>query len=458
MKKNGIQPAVTMAEKSSAIFPPTTLCDLLTIAEESESKYVGMFKSTATAFISFVGRTAQDTPIDLLHTERDAFTRHLRAGKYTPASVKSYMNYVRMLLKLAVASGWSVPPFAVPNAWQAIWDALKNDATRRIVRYAIEQGKKPKNFSEDDLANWRLERARMGMSLGAADGSCSQFRSSLSKANLAASLPLIRVTKTSYGVRMSEMEPRLRLEIERLLEWKVSAYQPGRAANAQVRPITAKALSNHLCRMVGFVQNILGHAPLTSLRELVTSDLMHSYVKWTMNDRKLQAQGVIIGLGMLQAAMSQNPGYKDLDLDWLTVLSAGMPFEEQVAIDERKARKYILFSAADAIPSLIRKERLRHKQMKPRDYASSVRDELLMQWLIVLPWRQKNIRECRISGKSPNLVREPISPFSQVTQPTWIKEREKIKPGGKPATRSISSCRSTLSPCWKSISQLIGIP
>jgi len=132
---------------------------------------------------------------------------------------------------------------------------------------------------------------------------------------------------------------------------------------------------------------------------------------------------------MVQAALGHHPSYKDLDLRWMSVSAAQMPFESESAIAERKSKKYISYAEADAIPARIRALRKRQKHMSPRDHAASVRDELLMMWLIILPWRQRNIRECRIEGEVSNLFKAPISPFSMVTAPKWITEQEKSAPG-----------------------------
>jgi hypothetical protein len=104
-----------------------------------------------------------------------------------------------------------------------------------------------------------------------------------------------------------------------------------------------------------------------------------------MNKRKLQGPSVVIGLGMVQAALGHHPNYKDLDLSWMAVLAAQMPFESEQAIAERKSKKYISYAEADAIPGRIRAHRKRQKHLNLRDHAASVRDELLMSWLIILP-------------------------------------------------------------------------
>jgi integrase len=52
-----------------------------------------------------------------------------------------------------------------------------------------------------------------------------------------------------------------------------------------------------------------------------------------------------------------------------------------------------------------------------------------MLWMVILPWRQRNLRECRITGSSPNLFKAPIRPFSTATKPLWIVEQERTSPG-----------------------------
>jgi hypothetical protein len=52
-----------------------------------------------------------------------------------------------------------------------------------------------------------------------------------------------------------------------------------------------------------------------------------------------------------------------------------------------------------------------------------------MLWLLILAWRQKNIRDCRVCGEDPNLDKAPISPFSMATRPSWVADQERASPG-----------------------------
>jgi integrase len=58
-------------------------------------------------------------------------------------------------------------------------------------------------------------------------------------------------------------------------------------------------------------------------------------------------------------------------------------------------------------------------------------EELIMKWLIILPWRQRNLRECRVNGSNPNLFRAKIPPFSDIDKPEWVKVEERTNPNAE---------------------------
>ena len=104
--------------------------------------------------------------------------------------------------------------------------------------------------------------------------------------------------------------------------------------------------------------------------------------------------------------------------------------ESQSTIDHRKAKKYIPYSEAEQIPVRIRAKRLKMKTPSPHKAAIYARNELLMLWLCILPWRQRNIRECKVIGGDSNLYKAKVAPFSTATKPTWVEEQEQMNGGG----------------------------
>jgi len=225
------------------------------------------------------------------------------------------------------------------------------------------------------------------------------------------------------------MHPDLRQEVEELMDWKVSDFQLDRPSGARIRPISAKSLTNFICRITGYVQKIILKPQVTSLVDLVTRDHIAGFTTWGRNTRKMKGQSLSSGLGMIYAALRDNPKYKALDLSWFESIIDQMPIESQSAIDQRKAKKFISYEVAEQIPSRIRAQRLKTKVQNPHILAVHVRNELFMLWLLILAWRQKNIRDCRVTGDSPNLFKAPISPFSMATRPSWVAEQERASPG-----------------------------
>jgi integrase len=55
-------------------------------------------------------------------------------------------------------------------------------------------------------------------------------------------------------------------------------------------------------------------------------------------------------------------------------------------------------------------------------------EELLIKWLTMLPWRQRNIRECRISGSNPNIFKSKIPNYISVDKPAWVQMEEQKNP------------------------------
>jgi integrase len=76
------------------------------------------------------------------------------------------------------------------------------------------------------------------------------------------------------------------------------------------------------------------------------------------------------------------------------------------------------------IPDLIRKEAESVRNGEERKKATLIRDQLLIKLLLVLAWRQKNVRECKLLNKKDggNIFKEEISPLSRIALPKSAKE------------------------------------
>jgi hypothetical protein len=88
----------------------------------------------------------------------------------------------------------------------------------------------------------------------------------------------------------------------------------------------------------------------------------------------------------------------------------------------------------EAIPGKIRAERERCEKKKKKNAkraALLAMEELMMRWLLVLPWRQRNLRECPIIGPEPNLFKGKIPPFTELDKLLWVVEEESRNPNAE---------------------------
>src|ERR1700761_5864175 len=94
---------------------------------------------------------------------------------------------------------------------------------------------------------------------------------------------------------------------------------------------------------------------------------------------------------------------------------------------QRKAEKYVGYEVLEAIPDKMHSVREAYERKKGKNIKHVARlamKELMIQWLLVLPWRQRNIRECRVGGSTPNLLKGKIPAFSHLDEPAWVIEEE----------------------------------
>ena len=286
--------------------PPETLADLLARIERNSTQKKMVFSVTA-RFLEYMNSTAEKAPIEALITEKESFISYLKAGKYKASSVKTYRNYINILIRTAEGMGWARPKIVIPPVWQSLLDGTARSSIKPIVLYAIRIGRTPSTLSEDDLSAWQQERAKADYSLEDARGDCSRLRTSVVNSGLSDKFPLIKPRDKRYGVPVAQMHPELRQEVEELLEWKTSDFQLDRPSGARIRPISAKRLSDLLGQLTGYVQNVANKPEVTNIASLVTRDNVARFTTWAKNTRKVKGQSLSTGLGMVFAAVRHNP-------------------------------------------------------------------------------------------------------------------------------------------------------
>jgi integrase len=418
-----------------------TLHDLL--AALWGDKQLSMLRTTAGHISGFLNLPLENIAIDALVGIVPEFRAYLKQKRYKPNSANGYCNFAGMMLRKARELGWVESNAEVPKEWTQILSAVSSlKGARGIVNFAIRRGKNPATFTDDDLNSW----AHMMLT----QGKCYQyirrlpmdFRRELHEAGLASNVSgIFRHWKTAlpYFVPLCSFPAELRQEVEELLRWRQAPYVQTRRKK-RLRAISARNLENAITRFYGFLVNVRpGLAPATPaddvrrvhlLLDLVTPDRVNAYVDWRLNVRNGKGRSVVVQLGALCSALKEHPNYKGGGFTWLDDLIRGIPYEPESSRRERKERKYLPYDTLAQIPGRIRAVRKKSAKQGSEEIARLLHDELVIQWLLILPWRQRNIRECRMGRKSDgaNLFKAEIEQWDTVAKPRWVQEKLRMNP------------------------------
>ena len=401
-----------------------SLQDLLNALQDLRRAEYPMLRSTAVKLSEFYARPADEISLDLLPEDRETFRDYLKEHRYARNSVRSYTNYLNILISRATDLGWEAGAPATPAAWSSLLSTVTEAGCEKVLRHLAKQGLSPATVQETDLYDWVRIEVKRGASYAKTQGRAGLMRRILVDAGFTSNLAVNKVRKTNYGIPLKMFPETLRAEVQEVLRWKQDRFVPSRPKNAQIRAITARGIEGAFCRLYGFTVNIEGIQTITKLGELVTEQNIGRYISWCLNERHLKSEGLSIGLGSICAALSHNPKYADITTPWMPDLLKCIGEDSGAEALRRKEEKYLPYDVLSGIPDMIRRERSGLPQSHDKAIALSVRDELVIQWLLVLPWRQRNIRECRIGGRNPNLIRAVLPKITSVARPDWLQRAE----------------------------------
>jgi integrase len=404
-----------------------SLQDLLDALSAEGTKDLAMLRTTASHLAEFLSAKLSDIPVASIIDSRAEFRLYLESRKYKKNSIRSFCNYVGILLRHAQILGWERATPELPEEWRNIADAFPTGAQRDIIWFAVKLGKTPKLLSDDDLENFRQHFCDKGGTDPSAMQKVAKFLGTIRRMQLVDHFPrlLSATPKLRYGVPLSRFPVQLRNETELLVSWKQAEFAPGRPRNGQHSKATAENLRIAFVLLFGYVTNIAGREGIKTIKDLVSEEIVTSYVHWYINVRKLNRSPLRSRIKLLAAAVHQHPQYKNHDWSWFPPLIASIPDDRRSEAEDRKLKRTLPYSVARSIPD---KLNARRASLDGLALARNVRDELLMKWLIVFAWRRRNIRECRIGGKNPNLFKGPIRQKSGVAKPDWVQEIEKRDP------------------------------
>ena len=404
-----------------------TLGDLLHIFGKNPPRDFAAMRTACTWLAVYLDKATDQITIDAVDETRDGFRQFLESRTFAENTIRKYVDSVRGLLKNAKELGWR-PDKPVPEEWRAVLGLAEEKKCDGLAKGLARIGKVPREVTIDDVDRWVQEATQHGFSY---QGACNQkyrFWRLLRECGCTEQVPKCILRGKGYGISLAQFPQGLRREVLELLRWKQAEFAAKRPKGGRLRPVTAKRLQSIICSLFGFAINIRGESEIASLSQLVQEQVISGYSEWCINERKHDGYAFQCSLRLLSAAMRQHPSYASIDFSWFKPLVDSIPVVSEAEVKKRKASKYLEYSVVELIPARIHSERTRASKRGIRSFAGLAMAELLIKWLITLVWRQRNIRECRIGGPTPNLFKSKIDPFSDIDKPEWVKLEEQRNP------------------------------
>lgn len=405
--------------------PPKTLKELLDIIATRGDKNFAMLRTTTVRLSEFMDKPTAELSIDELVDVRSGFSDYLKQRHYKANSIRTYRQNTQRLVRWAEQLGWVSGKQSVEDSWKPFLDALAGNprAYTCIIFHAIQNRRPPSEFSLSDLDDWGESMLKAGRQYRTVRSGKWNFRRALANASLSGLLPKLDPAprKTAYRVRADELPEPLRSEVRELLVWKQARFAKGRPQKTRHRPASAKLLESNICRLFGFATKIGNFSDVTSLRSLFTEEVVSAFVEWGLNERGL-TRTTLVHLSLIYGAMRYHPKYKNQDYGWFSILLDEVPEDDPSILQEKKAKKSAPYQDLCKIPAMIRAARLK---LSPDDVKTPrlAHDELLMLWITTLPWRQQNLRQCRLGGPATaNLFFAPLPALIHVAKPKWVEE------------------------------------
>ena len=109
-----------------------------------------MMRTAAGHLAEFLNLDLKQIHLDQLITPAVEFKKFLKNHRYKCNAIRSYVHYLRLIVKNAEALGWKPRSPEIPAEWKVIYDVARKQGCGTIVRYAIENRKRPMEFGDAD--------------------------------------------------------------------------------------------------------------------------------------------------------------------------------------------------------------------------------------------------------------------------------------------------------------------
>lgn len=396
-----------------------TLQDLLQIIAENPPKKFATIKSACVAWALYLGKALDEIPIESLFEKdtRKGF-RPFLVGRCTESTIRTYVDHIRWL-SVRAKELCAQKKDAVPTAWQKVVAQALGKGCLDIALYFARIKAKPQDVTVKNTNDLIKKLVDDGAYLKATKRKVFQFWRLLYDLHVNGEAPEWLHKNSKFGTPFKKLPDTFREDAERMFQWRLAKWSKGRPENKRLRPASVRNLQATICSLYGHAKEKFG-LEASTLPELFTKPIIESFIDFEMNTRGVDGYGLRKHLVRLCAAIRIYPPYQPIDLGWHEEVLSTLPKKaDKDKIKFRKSKSRVEHKLLRTVPALMRVKRLLLKAGTV-EAAIMFRNELLWSWLLVLPWRQLNIRMARIGGDKPNIFKGPIKDHFEL-QP-WVKE------------------------------------
>jgi hypothetical protein len=103
--------------------------------------------------------------------------------------------------------------------------------------------------------------------------------------------------------------------------------------------------------------NVLGISGITSVKDLVTEEIVGRFAEWALDVRDIKSGSVRSRIALIAAALAQSPKYQHISATWLQALLNSLPEDTDDDARRRKEERYLPYATLAAIPEKMRRDR-----------------------------------------------------------------------------------------------------
>lgn len=399
-----------------------------------------------------------DKPFELEQIVKLTRKDYMRKLKVKPERARALHRLQRIFLRYAVSSGWTCEEHRRIEAWVPVREALRAGrgalGCMGIVTFAINRGLWPGSFSDNSMNAWRKMMMKKHRSLYTIEVEEIMFRRKVREAGLKDLFPFFNLDSRnppSYYISLDDMAPPLRDEILDIVKWRVKGCDD----DFRIRQVSADSLLKTLLELCGFATRTLNIGGITSLREILTEEVITKFRDWLRNPERHHPEadariptiadgsergrpvswGSIANMlhrvyAVIQLEHRLFAGRKD-EYKWFGLLLRRMPKEPKEEVRKRKLERSVPYREFLQIRDKIRSQLKRNKSLTPLQRARLFRDYFFCSAIARHPWRHRNWKECRIdTGSDPNIcyMAIPRRVQREGKLPAWVKAALKKSP------------------------------